>query len=80
MAMIKINLRADAEAEDIPGMREMPDEGYANWINGELFFVDHHDILRAAHGEYPFATTASQVRMLITYLKTVEKRMRQGEG
>jgi len=79
MTMIKINLDANAEAEDIQGMQEMPADGYANWINGELFFVDHHDILRSAHGEYPIATTSAQVQMLIAYLRKVEARMKEAE-
>jgi hypothetical protein len=54
----------------------MPDEGYRNWIDPELMWVDHHDVLRDTHGEYPLATTSRQVRMLIQYLERVEQRMK----
>jgi hypothetical protein len=80
MAMIKIKLGPDAEAVDIPGMRSMPDSGYANWIDGELFFFDHHENLRAIHGDYPIATTSAQVSLLIAYLQTIEARMKEAEA
>ncbi len=80
MAMIKIRLGSDAEAEDIPGMRSMSDQGYANWIDGEVFFLDHHENLRAVHGEYPIATTSAQIGLLIEYLETIQARMKQAEG
>lgn len=75
MTMMKIRIEPDAEAEDIPGMRSMPAAGYANWIDGEIFFFDHHENLRAVHGEYPIATTPAQVRLLIQYLEKIEERM-----
>jgi hypothetical protein len=80
MAMIKIRLGPDEEAEDIPGMRSMSNEGYANWIDGELFFFDHHENLRAVHGDYPIATTSAQVRILIDYLRKIEARMKEAEA
>ena len=78
--MYKVNLGPDEEAEDNQGMRSIPDNGYANWIDGELFFLDHHQNLRAVHGEYPIATTSAQVRKLIEYLETIEARMKVAEG
>jgi hypothetical protein len=80
VAMIKIKLGPDAEAEDLPGMHSMPDQGYANLIDGELFYFDHHENLRAVHGDYPIATTSAQVRLLIEYLETIEARMKVAEA
>jgi hypothetical protein len=75
MAMFSVKVAANAEAADIDEMRRMPDEGYANWIDRELFFIDHRDILRAIHGDYPIATTSAQAGLLIEYLKGVKARM-----
>ncbi|MDH4581388.1 hypothetical protein E8F20_05795 [Pseudomonas sp. BN415] len=77
---LKVKIDSDAVAADIPTMREMPLEGYANYIDGELFFVDHHDVLRAALGEYPIATSSTQVEELIRYLTKVAVRMRASES
>lgn len=73
---IQVTVDYDANAADIPTMREMPVDGYATYIANDLFFVDHHDVLRAVLGEYPIATSAEQVEELIRYLKGVSTRMR----
>lgn len=70
-----VTVPADSEAADIPSMREMPDDGYTNYLDGGLFFTDHHDVLRAIHGEYPIAATPRQIDLLISYLLTVKDRM-----
>lgn len=77
MAFLKVKalIPDDAEAADIDEMERMPDHGYVNWIEGGLFFTDHHDILRAVHGEYPIATTSAQAGRLIEYLEGVKARM-----
>jgi len=63
------------EAFTIPAMREMPDDGYANYIDGDLFWIDHHDILRATIGQYPIATTPRQVDILVEYLHRIRRQM-----
>ena len=74
---MKVNVDKNAEAIDIPSMRELSDGEYLSHIDGDIFFVDHHDILRAIHGDYPIATTEAQVRVLITYLEGVADRMKE---
>ena len=60
---------------DIPTMYRLPADEYAAYIHGGLFFVDHHDVLKAAHGEYPIATTPEQIKQLICYLQGVASQM-----
>lgn len=79
MTRMKITTLGNDEVEDIPGMRAMPDEGYANYIKQDLFFVDHHEILRSSVGEYPIATSSRQVDLLIEHLKVVRQRMKEAE-
>lgn len=76
MRGMRVTVDKNAEAIDIPSMRELSDGSYLHHIDGEIFYVDHHDILRAIHGDYPIATTEAQVRVLITYLETVADRMK----
>lgn len=77
---LQVTVDYDANAADIPTMREMPIDGYASYIAHDLFFVDHHDILRAVLGEYPIATSPEQVDELIRYLKKVSAKMRGEEA
>ncbi|USS54161.1 hypothetical protein [Pseudomonas kermanshahensis] len=73
---LPVTVDYDAVAADIPTMQEMPIDGYASYIANDLFFVDHHGVLRAALGEYPIATSAEQLDELIRYLNGVSTRMR----
>lgn len=66
----------EIEAIDIPTMRRMSTENYQQFLaNGELFWVDHHDVLRSTPAEYPIATTRQQLDMLIKALETCRERM-----
>ena len=78
---MKLNVTIDTEANavDIPSMYKMPPNEYSSYVDGGLFFVDHHEILRAVLGDYPIATTVDQVELLIGYLKGVAEKMRGGE-
>lgn len=76
---LDVTIEYGANAIDIPTMRDLTDAEYASYIDGDLFFVDHHDVLRAVLGEYPIATTSAQVEHLITYLQGVAQRMRNAE-
>ncbi|SDT01892.1 hypothetical protein SAMN05216598_3641 [Pseudomonas asplenii] len=76
---LDVTIEYGANAIDIPTMRDITTTEYASYIDGDLFFVDHHDVLRAVLGDYPIATTATQVEHLITYLQGVAQRMRSAE-
>ncbi|WP_210669071.1 hypothetical protein [Pseudomonas protegens] len=76
---LDVTIEYGANAIDIPTMRGISNTEYASYIDGDLFWVDHHDILRAVLGEYPIATTSAQVEQLISYLQGVAQRMRTVE-
>jgi len=76
---LDVTIEYGANAIDIPTMRGISTTEYASYIDGDLFWVDHHDILRAVLGEYPIATTSAQVEQLISYLQGVAQRMRAVE-
>lgn len=60
---------------DIPTMRSMPVDQYAHYAEYDLFWVDHHDVLRAVVGGYPIAVNQEQIDALIQYLQSVKTRM-----
>lgn len=76
---LNVTIDTDANAVDIPSMHKMPLDEYASYVDGGLFIVDHHEVLRAVLGEYPIATTSKQVEHLISYLQVVAEKMRGGE-
>lgn len=76
---LEVTIEYGANAIDIPTMRGISNAEYASYIDGDLFYVDHHDILRAVLGDYPVATSSDQVEYLITYLKGVAQRMRDAQ-
>ncbi len=76
---LKVKIDDQASALDIPSMYQLPANEYSSYVEGSLFFVDHHEILRAVIGDYPVATTVDQVELLIGYLNRVAEKMRGGE-
>lgn len=72
-----ITIDIGVDVADIPTMQSMPNSEYFSYIDNSLFWVDHHDVLRATHGEYPIATSSEQVELLISHLKSVADRMRK---
>lgn len=70
----RIKVSTEGEAVDIPTMREMSGEEYSRYVEYELFFIDHHDVLRSAFGEYPIACTEAQLDQLILYLEKAKQR------
>ncbi|MEA5670440.1 hypothetical protein VA602_03700 [Pseudomonas sp. MH2] len=72
-----ITIDIGVDVVDIPTMQSMPNPEYLGYIENSLFWVDHHDVLRATHGEYPIATTSEQVELLINHLKIVADGMRR---
>lgn len=77
---MQVKVAKDSAAADIPTMREMGTGGYSAYVEGGLFYVDSHDVLRAVHGDYPLATTSEQIDVLIGYLEDVRARMAAAEG
>lgn len=75
MAYTKLKFSNDIEAVDILRMQEMSVEEYREYLNGELLFVDHHDILRSGPAEYPLATNKEQLEILISYLQGLRSRV-----
>jgi hypothetical protein len=74
--MTKYKGQIEIEATDIPTMSRMQNSEYWDFLKrGELFFVDHHDILRSTPAEYPLATNRQQLDMLIESLKEFRDRM-----
>lgn len=68
----------EIEAIDIPTMARMSNVEYRQFLkNYELFWIDHHDILRSTPAEYPLATTQAQLDILIEVLKECRYRMRE---
>ena len=66
----------DADAAiDIPTMREMSAPDHAAYVRDHLLFMDHHDVLRSNLGQYPFATTRTQIDSLIDVLREYQSRM-----
>jgi hypothetical protein len=66
----------EIEAIDIPTMYRMSEHNYRKFLeNGELFWVDHHDVLRSTVAEYPLATTRQQLNLLIEALERCRERM-----
>ena len=78
---MKLNVTIDTEANavDIPAMYKMSPSEYSSYVDGGLFFFDHHEILRAVLGDYPIATTPEKVSLLIGYLEGIAEKMRDGE-
>lgn len=72
-----ITIDIGVDVADIPTMQSMQNSEYFSYIDNSLFWVDHHDVLRATHGEYPIATSSEQVELLISHLKSVADRMRK---
>lgn len=75
MSYKTIKANPEIEVVDIPTMASMPINDYTEYIEDGLFFVDHHDILRALPGAYPIACDQKQLQALIDYLEEIKSRM-----
>lgn len=71
-----ITIDIGVDVVDIPTMESMPVSEYPEYIENSLFWGDHHDVLRATHGDYCIATSSEQVEQLINHLKVVADGMR----
>ncbi|NVP00358.1 hypothetical protein HWA77_09075 [Photobacterium damselae subsp. damselae] len=60
---------------DIPSMSALLDDEYRNLIDGDLVFVDHHEILRIGASGQPLATSIEQLNILIEELNKMKVRM-----
>jgi hypothetical protein len=72
-----ITIDIGADVVDIPTMQSMSAAEYASYIENSLLWVDHHDVLRATHGDYSIATSSEQVELLINHLKAVADALRR---
>lgn len=71
-----LTMTIEITALDIPTMGEMGAAGYRAYLDGhELFWVDHHDVLRSVHGEYPIAVKREQMNVFIEYLQNLRDKM-----
>lgn len=75
MSYEKLRITVDIETVDIPTMREMTAVEYREYLDGELLFVDHHDVLRSAPAQYPLAVTSDQLKILIAHLQSLAGRV-----
>lgn len=65
----------EIDAADIPTMYKMSAGEYKQYVENELLFVDHHDVLRSQIAQYPLAVTREQLRILISHLQSLESRV-----
>ena len=72
-----ITIDIGTDVVDIPTMQSMSAAEYASYIENSLLWVDHHDVLRATHGDYSIATSSEQVELLINHLKAVADALRR---
>lgn len=72
-----ITIDIGTDVVDIPTMQSMSAVEYSTYIENSLLWVDHHDVLRATHGDYSIATSSEQVELLINHLKVVADTLRR---
>lgn len=72
-----ITIDIGVDVADIPTMESMSASEYSEYIESSLLWIDHHDVLRATHGDYSIATSSEQVELLISRLKVVADGMRR---
>ncbi|MCY1447948.1 hypothetical protein D9M71_645920 [compost metagenome] len=72
-----ITIDIGTDVVDIPTMQSMSAAEYSSYIENSLLWVDHHDVLRATHGDYSIATSSEQVELLINHLKVVAHALRR---
>lgn len=66
----------EVESIDIHSMYALTDEEYRTYVDGDLVFVDHHDVLRVANTTCPLATTREQLDIFIDELQRLRETMR----
>lgn len=71
---VKFEIDIGGDVMDIPTMESLAPQSYRNYLE-ELMWVDHHDVLRAAHGDYPLATSREQIDLMIGFLQATKARM-----
>ena len=67
-----IELDAKIRTMDIPSMSALSDDEYRNIIDGEMFWVDHHEVLRVEASGQPIATSIEQLNILIEELEKMK--------
>lgn len=72
---ITVKFRLNEDIIDIPSMQSLNASQYRSYIEQSLFWMDHHDVLRAVIGDYAIATNHEQIDQLISYLNTIKADM-----
>ena len=67
--------KQDVTAVDIQTMADMSINEYKEYLEFGLLTVDHHDILRSEPAGYPLATNNEQFKALLSYLKSIERKI-----
>lgn len=70
-----VSFRIGDDVIDIPTMHTLSEQEYRSYIDEHLYWVDHHDVLRAVIGDYSIATNRKQIEQLIDYLNEVKLKM-----
>jgi hypothetical protein len=65
----------EVTAVHIQTMEDMSLEEYKKYLDGGLFFVDHHGILRSGPAEYPLAVTKVQFETMLSFLKMLDSKV-----
>lgn len=60
---------------DIPSMRKLSDSDYRGFLDGDIFYVDHGEVLRVSATGHPIATSTEQVDIMIEELTKMKDRM-----
>ena len=76
MGSQRLTTTVQVVAADVPTMTEMSDAEYVQYVNNELFIVDHHDVLISGVAGFPCACTRRQLEILIAQLGTLAPLMR----
>jgi hypothetical protein len=72
MVTSRIELNYPDEVLDTHTMASLSDEAYKAHVKDfELFFVDHHDVLRVQHAGFPLACNQRQLDILIDELRAI---------
>lgn len=65
----------EIDAVDISSMYKMSAGEYKQYVENELLFIDHHDVLRSQIAQYPLAVSREQLRILIAHLQSLESKV-----
>lgn len=70
-----VELNVSIRTMDIPSMTVLADDEYRSLFKNELFWVDHHNILRVENTGQPIATSVEQLNIMIEELEKMKSSM-----